>query len=1283
MQTSVPRVERRLALGLSALTLLSTIGADLARAEIPEDAGRLIRDEYFEEALDVLERRLEDVDEDDRDERFRTLSWMTLVAVRQALDGLGADLSPTSAFGATREEKEQESGDEAPEPRPSSDRYGLGSLGLEGIEDWQAFEPLNGLVCMALTPEARLELMEELYDAEEDELECPRWITKQGVEVTEKAREFLGAALLAVSATQWDLASRYPRHYAIPSEQYRRATSLQAFALNVLEEKANDWAKHEDGGRDEVKRKSIYHDLGKKLICRPPPELEAMVAAMSDVAAEESSEQAEKKKARPSDFTRLIGRLASQGRRVGTVQYTEAERGNTFSSYAMLTKGTFDAFSEVLRAREKLHEDNMKLDRSMGLFTSCVSTRLTADLIEYFNLRITSEPLESGKLLEDAAQVQSALVTGAAVLDPLQALTSTLFGGEGSMTQQTLLQMSGGIPATKGAIAAYEGRFEDAVAHFDEGYATFLKISPALIATEKEDGPTLPMRTALMVGEYLPFYTRSVREAGASRTTLDAALAQLEQWNEQVLTGYAAEVERLKQKAGTVRIVEGIRAAGGFAREFNDTFEKATEPLRKVQATVGKFERIAGRAGGRGPAKKMPGPFGGGFGGLGGIGKMFGGGGGPNPESRPLPEISEEVDEMMTAAEALEDLKPTSVEKIRKLDNEIRKLQLRLAHGYLELDALETAERYLDELKPFGKKRDYNAFVGPIVSYEHYLRARLAERRGQVTRAKKRYDLAVDYFYFSPQTRWKVFAHRTALLEEAARFAYDNGRPYDVLRYAELARGVMADSPSLFHFLAEPALKKMQARLTEGVLKLRGDALMRATAKGEQKEFLRLNERVDEHLAASTRQGESPLSAQYVGLEKIVKWLEQEELRRYVRELEVFVTLWENRAMASHRAKLLTREAQKAVGDFSLPSAEDWGTSAMTSVFANKGRVSQKEPPEIAAVRRQLPADTSFLSLWLTADALFVVAGNKSKLKTDRIELAERGLALLRDDVNLSMKPLREKIYGALVAPYEKLLKERVVVLASGSLARLKVAALGNPTSGRFFGDEHVLRTAPLFQYATRGTENLPDASGARVLAPWDVVKGKVLPGGEREAKMVNDIVHGQLLSSHQVTRDAVDQALPDSRLVHFAGHAVVEQNVPDFSRLIIGGGESATARGYFTHDIKAKELSGLELAVMSACTSGVGPENEGIGFTSLAAAFLSSGTNAVVASLERVDDEQTRILMEQFYARLAEGLPKDVALQKAQQHVRSLDPAERGWSETGWAAFMLSGSPAPVVGLK
>jgi CHAT domain-containing protein len=98
-------------------------------------------------------------------------------------------------------------------------------------------------------------------------------------------------------------------------------------------------------------------------------------------------------------------------------------------------------------------------------------------------------------------------------------------------------------------------------------------------------------------------------------------------------------------------------------------------------------------------------------------------------------------------------------------------------------------------------------------------------------------------------------------------------------------------------------------------------------------------------------------------------------------------------------------------------------------------------------------------------------------------------------------------------------------------------------------------------------------------------------------------------------------------------------------------GSDEAPDRGIVTAEaILGLRLDGLELAVLSACDTGLGAVAGGEGVLGLVRAFHIAGCRDVVASLWRVEDDATAALMALFFQNLwRDKLPPLEALRRAQ----------------------------------
>lgn len=144
--------------------------------------------------------------------------------------------------------------------------------------------------------------------------------------------------------------------------------------------------------------------------------------------------------------------------------------------------------------------------------------------------------------------------------------------------------------------------------------------------------------------------------------------------------------------------------------------------------------------------------------------------------------------------------------------------------------------------------------------------------------------------------------------------------------------------------------------------------------------------------------------------------------------------------------------------------------------------------------------------------------------------------------------------------------------------------------------------------------------------------------------------------------------------MVHYAGHAVFDDERPERSALVLAPEPGRRGISRMT----AAELAGMDLrrtrlVVLSTCQSIRSSAGTAGGFAGLVSALRFAGVEGVVGSLWRVDDTYTRALMSEFYESYGRSSNPTSSLRAAQlQLLRSSDPALR--SPAAWAGFRYLG---------
>jgi len=185
------------------------------------------------------------------------------------------------------------------------------------------------------------------------------------------------------------------------------------------------------------------------------------------------------------------------------------------------------------------------------------------------------------------------------------------------------------------------------------------------------------------------------------------------------------------------------------------------------------------------------------------------------------------------------------------------------------------------------------------------------------------------------------------------------------------------------------------------------------------------------------------------------------------------------------------------------------------------------------------------------------------------------------------------------------------------------------------------------------------------------------LPGAEIEAREVLELVPREqslVLTGANATRERLLAApLDQFRIVHFATHAWSDSQDPALATLVLSR-RDVEGR---PHDgaLRLSDIAGLrlnaDLVVLSGCETALGREVAGEGPVGLSQGFLRAGARGVVASLWRVPDTSTTVLMRHFYEYvLRDQRSPAQALRLAQDDVRS----QRRWADPYfWAGFQLT----------
>ncbi|MBL9123464.1 MAG: CHAT domain-containing protein, partial [Planctomycetaceae bacterium] len=290
----------------------------------------------------------------------------------------------------------------------------------------------------------------------------------------------------------------------------------------------------------------------------------------------------------------------------------------------------------------------------------------------------------------------------------------------------------------------------------------------------------------------------------------------------------------------------------------------------------------------------------------------------------------------------------------------------------------------------------------------------------------------------------------------------------------------------------------------------------------------------------------------------------------------------------------------------------------------------------------------------------------------------------------------------------------RLIVVPNGPLAFLPFEALVTTLAG---GPKYFLDACPPVYYApsvtvldslrirppvalaadrepvlTVGDPSYGDAEQGAAAARNVIARGLLtrLPNSGVESRWVSELfdrdgVPSVRLAEADATEANFTDAAPARKLIHLACHGLTDQahgNLFGALALTPGGNPDEDPRddGFLTlAEIYDLDLRGCELAILSACETNYGPEQQGEGIWSLSRGFLVAGTRRVVASNWVVDDEATAHLVSYFCG----GIAKAEAAGEKYRYGPALLAAKRQIRQQAkwqapyyWASMVLIGPP-------
>ncbi|ALF54491.1 Fis family transcriptional regulator [Nostoc piscinale CENA21] len=297
--------------------------------------------------------------------------------------------------------------------------------------------------------------------------------------------------------------------------------------------------------------------------------------------------------------------------------------------------------------------------------------------------------------------------------------------------------------------------------------------------------------------------------------------------------------------------------------------------------------------------------------------------------------------------------------------------------------------------------------------------------------------------------------------------------------------------------------------------------------------------------------------------------------------------------------------------------------------------------------------------------------------------------SILGTNTRLWKKPLQQ-LHEILIQPIAQELPKdpnaHVIFIPQASLFFVPFPALKD-ADNKYLIEKHTILTAPSIQVLDLThkqriqTQNISSQNALVVgnpimprvaYKPGDKPEQlEALPGAEIEAKEIARLLNTKAIIGKDATKNQILKLLPKARIIHLATHGWAD-DIRGLGSWIALAPNPTNQQEIGNGLLTAEEILDLklqaELFVISACETGRG-RITGDGVIGLSRSIISAGVPSVLVSLWLVPDEETQLLMTEFYQHLQKNPDKAQALRQAM-----LDRIKENSLPINWAAFTLIG---------
>jgi CHAT domain-containing protein/Tfp pilus assembly protein PilF len=401
-----------------------------------------------------------------------------------------------------------------------------------------------------------------------------------------------------------------------------------------------------------------------------------------------------------------------------------------------------------------------------------------------------------------------------------------------------------------------------------------------------------------------------------------------------------------------------------------------------------------------------------------------------------------------------------------------------------------------------------------------------------------------------------------------------------------------------------------------------------------------------------------------------------------VQELEDYLKNIKGSDRSAQGVKLLAPE--QAISDKLLTITPD-NSQDINNQLANQiQQLPKNEINRVPDYLNQIPRGTILLYPFILGDRLEIILFSPNNLPIRRTTTISKDQletliidfrSGLLDASSEDVKAPSIQLYNILIKPIEAELVQfqakTILYAPDGQLRYVPIAALYD--GKQWLAEKYQISN--LIAYTLSDFSPQPKNSPNILAGAFGGKAGEkkfgqtALPATVREVQAIaNSFQNSVTLIEEQFSRQAIESKFKNHNILHLATHAEFNTGAPDQSFIIFGNGDKIRL-----NEIADWQMPNIDLIILSACQTGSGKLGDGVEILGFGYQVQKAGAKQAIASLWKVDDNKTSVLMTAFYEELQKGnVTATEALRRAQVSlIKSKDYNHPYY----WSAFFAIGN--------